>query len=515
MAKSGHAQSPVGEAVPTAGSSGIVGRKPPSVRAILAYEGLERSTEILIYLMVIFSPWVFGTTQSWSIWTMNISGYVLGGLLGAKLIIRHWLGYQPDRWRGEASAGYLTGVLAALTGAILVYTLIAAVNARAIYDYVRMDFNFRPHITWLPHSYDQAKTWQTFANYVAMAGFFWSLHDWLLGKTAREVRAYRQDRVLAGQSHSLPARLRRLLWVLSVSGALLAITAIAQRLDGGGKLLWLVQPRINKEAITQLGPYAYRANGAQYFNLLWPLALAFWWMLRRESRRERKSAAQWAKARQPVLLLAVLVMAVCPIVSSSRGGAAIAIAGLFVAAVIIVSGLRQRHAGIRFVTILFFGGVLATGLYLGWDQLAERLKTTETDLFARETIYATAREIVKDYPVFGTGPGSFESVFQLYRSSTEEYWPAQLHNDWLETLITFGWTGSILIALAFVCVLGRWFLRGGVETGWRFPALIWLALAGCLIHARFDFPLQVYSILHLFLLECAILLALSRRTAAR
>ena len=24
-----------------------------------------------------------------------------------------------------------------------------------------------------------------------------------------------------------------------------------------------------------------------------------------------------------------------------------------------------------------------------------------------------------------TGPGSFESVFQLYRSSTDEYWPAQ------------------------------------------------------------------------------------------
>ena len=34
---------------------------------------------------------------------------------------------------------------------------------------------------------------------------------------------------------------------------------------------------------------------------------------------------------------------------------------------------------------------------------------------------------------------------------------------------------------------------------------LWLALTGCLLHARFDFPLQIYSILFLFLLECAIL----------
>ena len=33
-------------------------------------------------------------------------------------------------------------------------------------------------------------------------------------------------------------------------------------------------------------------------------------------------------------------------------------------------------------------------------------------------------------------PGTFEPVFQLYRGSQDEYWPAQLHNDWLETRIT-------------------------------------------------------------------------------
>jgi NADH:ubiquinone oxidoreductase subunit 6 (subunit J) len=47
--------------------------------------------------------------------------------------------------------------------------------------------------------------------------------------------------------------------------------------------------------------------------------------------------------------------------------------------------------------------------------------------------------------------------------------------------------------------------------GRRFVALTWLTLAGCMMHARFDFPFQVHSILLLFLVLCAILFTRSRR----
>jgi len=130
---------------------------------------------------------------------------------------------------------------------------------------------------------------------------------------------------------------------------------------------------------------------------------------------------------------------------------------------------------------------------------------------SREQMYDSARPMAADYPVFGTGPGTFETVFQLYRISTDTYWPAQLHNDWLETRITFGWIGSALIGLAFLAVALRWFARGGIHGGRRFVVLIWLALAGCLVHARFDFPFQIHSIVFLFLILCAVLFNLSRR----
>jgi O-antigen ligase len=173
-------------------------------------------------------------------------------------------------------------------------------------------------------------------------------------------------------------------------------------------------------------------------------------------------------------------------------------------------GLRRRHPLTKFGVILFFGSILGVAWSLGWDTLSERFRDAREGIELREAMYKSARRMAADYPWFGTGPGTFEPVFQLYRESPEEYWPAQLHNDWLETRITFGRVGSVLIALAFACALLRWFFPGNAPGSWRVVSPLWVALAGCLMHARFDFPLQMYSILLLFLVLCGVLFSLSR-----
>jgi hypothetical protein len=483
------------------------------LRAILVYDFADRVSGWLICATIVFAPWAFGTTQPWSIWTMNFAGYALGAMLLTKLFIRLTLGHRPARWRDpEEGAHVATIALATLTFAILVYCFIGALNARAIYDPWRMDFAFRDKfLSWLPHSYDRDATFHALANFLALAGGFWATHDWLLGRSHGEIRAARSDAAALSRTRFVPARLRTLLLVLSINATVLALEAIAQRLSGSNQLLWLVTPRINKDAASQFGPFAYRGNGAQYFNLLWPITLGFWWTLRREARARRFSEIRRGEWRSHLLLPCVVLVATCPILSASRGGAAVAIGGLIIATIIILMGLRQRHPTVKLAVLLFFATALGTGLWLGWEKLSERVNSTGADYLARESTYATARQIAQDYPLFGTGPGTFASVFHLYRNSTEEYWPAQLHNDWLETRITFGWLGSALIAVAFAIVILRWWLPGRIHGGWRMTSLLWLALAGCLAHARFDFPLQVYSILHLFLLECAILFTISRQ----
>ena len=46
---------------------------------------------------------------------------------------------------------------------------------------------------------------------------------------------------------------------------------------------------------------------------------------------------------------------------------------------------------------------------------------------------------------------------------------------------------------------------------WRFVSFILLAMAGCLVHARWDLPFKVYSITLLFLLYCSVLLCLGEK----
>lgn len=160
---------------------------------------------------------------------------------------------------------------------------------------------------------------------------------------------------------------------------------------------------------------------------------------------------------------------------------------------------------------LFLAGSIWLALVLGWEALEPRMTEIEAGYVQREAMYETASRMVEDYPLLGVGPGAFEPVFQLYRGSTADYWPAQLHNDWMELRITFGGLGFGMIGLALILVLGRWWVPGGIHGGRRFVMLIWVALAGALVHARFDFPFRIYSVVLLFLLLGAVLFVVSCR----
>jgi len=479
--------------------------------------------------MLVFSPWAFGTTQPWAIWCMNGAGYVLGLLLLAKLFIRHWKQYPALRWdsfstrsgvpsrQRQRAARQLILVLAGLTLAVLLFILISGLNAAATYDPESHFFQYRHYLPWLPHSFDGGRTWFHFWMYLGLAASFWAVADWLPGMTSAEERAAQVGGEAAERNGlRLPGRMRALLWLLCLNGAALGLEAIVQRAVGSSKLLFLVPTHVNMEAESQFGPYAYRSNAAQYFNMLWPLSLGYWWLLQRAGGLRAK-AHHW-------LLLCAGIMAACPIISTSRGGALVTGATLILALGYLVfiswfspgGGERDREsrqtAGLL---VLFLALTLALGWYFGWSTLAPRMEQIGGGYLSREEMYEAAQPMTKDFPWFGSGPGTFATVFQLYRYSTETYWPEQLHNDWLETRITFGWAGFSLLVAALGCVGLRWFVPGGVRGSRRFVFLAWLGLGGCLVHARFDFPFQIHSTLFLFLVICALLFNLSRQTGGR
>src|SRR6266516_4013592 len=138
------------------------------LRTPKAYRICDGVTEGALYGMVVFAPWAFGATERWSIWTMNVGGYILGLLLAAKWLIGWHAGYRPVRWgdadevrnpksevrsanpeagqeragsrgpgrgrgqrRGRGVANRLAATLARVGSVILAYCFISAVNARS------------------------------------------------------------------------------------------------------------------------------------------------------------------------------------------------------------------------------------------------------------------------------------------------------------------------------------------------------------------------------------------------
>ncbi|MCL5098093.1 MAG: O-antigen ligase family protein [Candidatus Omnitrophica bacterium] len=522
-------------AAPTVSTSHRHGLSLPHwTRTPWAYRLCEGITAGLIYAMVVFSPWAFGTTQEWSIWVMNFAGFALGILLLTKWIIRWRTGYQPSRWgapsmeddddekrkRQRWSKG-ITVTLAVLTILVLLYCLVSAVNARAVFHWDTLGFEYHDHyIAWLPHSYDSSSTWFVFWEYLGLALTFWATRDWLLGKTRKERQKERIESegepnlVLprhSNKSWQIPGRLEVLLWILCLNAALLGLEGILQRLDGSGKLLWMVRPRINQEAAGQFGPYAYRGNAAQYYNLVWPICLGFWWTLRQKARRAWTKGVRVGSGPQMLLLPCVVITAACPIISTSRGGAIVAAGGLVSTTVLLLLADRRGHWLARLGIFLLFLVTLGMSTFLGWDQLEDRLKHVFNDDWSgRVQIYENARQMARDFPVLGSGPGTFAPLYQLYRKVGQE-WMAQVHDDWLETRITFGWLGFSLVLWLLVTVLLHWRVGTGIESSWVFLCMLWIAVGGCLVHAKYDFPFQIHSVLALFLMHCSLLSCLARK----
>lgn len=531
----------------------------PRVRSPRPYRACDAATGGVICLMVVFTPWAFGTTQDWSVWTMNMAGYVLGALLLAKWFIRQRTGYKPSRW-GDASESLegelfgaqrrrwngLTVAMAVLTFLVLAYTLISALNARATYVEAHRRFDYHDCVRWLPHSYDRASTWNSLWMFLGLACFFWATRDWLTtvgAKPRSRSRSSSSQNLLSSlpsprtvavreslpslfepaadpatpvahgaPKPALPFRLRLVLWVLCINGSILALEAILQRLSGTNRLLWLVEPYFNKDVLSQFGPYAYRANAASYFNLVWPVCLGFWLVLRESAKPSLTSGRRLGSGNHIVLLPGAVLMAACPIISTSRGGTLIAVGTILITMGLLLRIARKERTWFKVGVCSLFTVILAMAAFLGLEQLVPRFQTIFTDQMSQRTeIYENAVPMAREFPVLGTGPGSFGSLYQFYRKDTTQVWHAYLHDDWLETRITFGWVGFSMILLMLALVAMHWFLGTGIPCGWELPTMMTVAIGGVLLHAKFDFPFQIYSIVLVFVLFCSILFSLSRK----
>jgi O-antigen ligase len=205
------------------------------------------------------------------------------------------------------------------------------------------------------------------------------------------------------------------------------------------------------------------------------------------------------------------VIALAPLASLSRGALIIGVGSIVVALLIVLKFSQRVKAGSLVGIAAVLLGSLVIGAYVEWEHLGKRFRQESVDS-GRQEIWQNTWKIFREYPVYGTGPGTFESVYLLYRPATKDEWQAYAHCDWLELLATFGVVGTLLVLAALGVAMAHPFFGERIRASRAFTPLLYLAMASCLAFAVVDFPFVIYSILFLFVLVCALLTCMSQRT---
>lgn len=246
-----------------------------------------------------------------------------------------------------------------------------------------------------------------------------------------------------------------LFWGLAALGMVAVVMAVYQRFADPG---WLMMGRrqVPQFLGRASGPFGIPNSLAAFLNLLLPpmLALTF----QRGAGVVRRVFCGYLAA----LLAGGIVLTL------SRG-AWLALGVALVA----WPWIALRRGRRRWLWSLAVAGALAlavAALYLNAPPVHERLDRLVHDRgeVSRSLLWRAAWKLFLDRPVFGTGAGSYDVLFERYRP--ERFWdrPGWAHNDYLNTLSDYGLAGGLLVVGAAAWLF--WQAGGRSRAGSKDPA---------------------------------------------
>ena len=291
---------------------------------------------------------------------------------------------------------------------------------------------------------------------------------------------------------------RRALQVLVWAGAAYALYGIIDLVFDPTAILWRTKT-VNVESLT--ATFINRNTAAAYFG---SIAVAWLIMLLARVRGQLPPGPiVWSKLSQNVvaggqkqIITRFFMFFVClsaMFMTGSRGGVLASLFSMVVAFVMFVR--RDLPRAMSVPALLIGAGTFAAALLqmLGGN-VVNRIDTGGLVEAGRLAAYRSSLKIISDYPWFGTGLGSFTSIFPEYRSadiSIVGTWNFA-HSTPLELTIEMGIPFMLIVAvgwIAAILVLVRGTARSRRDTVVPLVALAVALIA--LLHTSIDFSLQV------------------------
>jgi len=187
-------------------------------------------------------------------------------------------------------------------------------------------------------------------------------------------------------------------------------------------------------------------------------------------------ALLWKQSRWTAIVGAA-VMGWVLVLTGSRGGVVAMAAAVAVGALLLARTRRQRVIGVAAIGLF--------GLLGAWVAGSRGAASFE----ARLDYWRGAVEIIKDYPSWGTGPGTFGSMYPAYKAVPTEEEAEMAHNAYLQM-----WSDSGVFAfLAYLALWGAGLVKAVRQGRGADPLSVGLAagLVGWVVHQGVDFDLHV------------------------
>ncbi len=420
--------------------------------------------------MVVLAPIAFGAVQAWAWSLLALGSGILLAVWGALVAMGRARVVRMPRW-----LWYVLLPFVAAMGWAVFQTLSWSPAAlhHPLWHTAVDALGLREPIGAI--SLDPAASREGIGRIATCAGVFWLALQ--LGRSA--------DRAGAA------------ILAIAVGATTYALYGLFIELSGENRILW-IEKTAYRDVVTST--FVNRNSFATFAGLGLLCATAS--LVRRirrvggvDGRRERLRrllAEHFASAA--MLVACCFVLAVALLLSESRAGIAASMLGLLAFATVLVLRHPARVRSLAVLVLVF--AVVGTGLFgLSGGGVEQRLVTSRSDWTGRAEIHAQTTEAIADAPLLGTGLGTFESVYRLYRTGRFTAAVNAAHNDYLELALELG----IPAAASFVATLAGLGIGCGIGVfaRRRHRTLAATGFAACVLvgtHAVADFSLQIPAI---------------------
>lgn len=210
-----------------------------------------------------------------------------------------------------------------------------------------------------------------------------------------------------------------------------------------------------------------------------------------------RSMATALLSSKAIIRICLAVMVIGLVMSRSRMGNAAFFASVAIIGLIALLLIRNRSNGLFiFVVSMFIIDLFIVSAYFGLARVKERLEQTSLAEETRDEVVTDALPIVQDFPLFGSGGGSFYSIFPSYQQLEIFDFYDHAHNDYLQFAIEFGVAGVFILLIILLFTLYKalramYMRKNSIFKGVSFAVA--MAVLGMGIHMTVDFPLQAFA----------------------